>query len=112
MSRSLNYFISGCVSISAFFFLLVGIPEELKICAIIAAVKTYKSIIKKKRKNHDKIVLLGKTKLDTIEVLIAKALIDADISYDEFISVSNVLREYNDMKKEIKNRQNAVEQIV
>ena len=72
--------ISGCVSISAFtslfgvcyvsisaFDSLVGIPiglvgsaVGLKMCAITAGIKKYKSIIKKKRKKYDKIVLLEK----------------------------------------------------
>ena len=46
--------------------------------------------------------MLGKDKLNTIEVLISKALIDSYISHDEFVSVNNVLREYYEMKKEIK----------
>lgn len=45
----------------------------------------YKSIIKKKEKKHDKIVLLAKTKLDTIEVLISKSLIDAYINHEELL---------------------------
>ena len=53
-------------------------------------------------------MLLGQTKLDTIEVLISKALMDSYINYDEFVSV-NVLREYNKMKEEFKNRENTVE---
>ena len=40
-------------------------------------------------------MLLGKTKLYTIEVLISKALIDSYVSHDEFVSVNNKLREYN-----------------
>ena len=67
-----------------------------------AAIKKYQSIIKKKKKD-DKIVLSAKTKLNSIEVLISKALIDLNISHDEFILVNNVLKEYDDMKKEIKN---------
>ena len=47
-------------------------------------------------------MVLGKSKSDTIEVLISKALIDSYISRDEFVSVNNVLREYNEMKEEIK----------
>ena len=39
-------------------------------------------------------MLLGKTKLDAIEVLISKALIDSCITHDEFVSVNNVLREF------------------
>ena len=67
----------------------------LNMCAIIAGIKNCKSIIKKKKKKHDKIVLLGKAKLDAIEILISEALIDSYISHDEFFSVNNVLREYN-----------------
>ena len=63
----------------------------IKICAVTVGIKKYKSIIKKKKKKHDKIVLLGKDKVNTIDVLISKALID---SYDNFFSVNNVLREY------------------
>ena len=39
---------------------------------IAARIKKYKSIIKKKRKKHDKIIFLGKCKLNKIEVLIPK----------------------------------------
>ena len=79
---------NGCVSISAFAS-LVGIPIGitnfsigLEICAITAGIKKYKSIIKKKKKNHDKIVSIAKYKLSRIEVLISKALIDSNISND------------------------------
>ena len=74
-----------------------------KIYAITAAIKKYKSIIKKKRKKDDKIVLLAKSKLNNIEVIISKALIDSNISYDEFVFINNVLKEFYDMKEEIKN---------
>ena len=73
--------ITGYVSISAFNY-LVGIPIEivssaigLKIRAKTAEIKEYKPIIKKKKK-HDKIVLLAKCKLNSMEVLIYKTLID------------------------------------
>ena len=45
-------------------------------------------------------MLLGKDKLNAIEVLTSKALIDSYISHEEFFSVNNVLREYNKMKTE------------
>ena len=100
--------VTGCVSISAFSS-LVGLPigtassaVALKICAITAGIKKYKSIIKKKRKKHDKIVLLVKTKLKTIQVLISRALIDSYISHDEFVSENNILKEYDYMKKAMK----------
>ena len=45
----------------------------------------------------------GKTKSDTIEVVISNVLIDLCISHDELVSVNNVLRENNEIKEEIKN---------
>ena len=57
-------------------------------------------------------MLLGKAKLDTIEVLISKALIDSYISHDEFVSVNNLLREYTDMKKETKSPEKTVESTI
>ena len=98
----------GCLSISAFASLVwvpVGVTSSavgLKICAITAGIKKYKSIIKENKNKNDKIALLQKTKWDTVEVLISKALIDSHISYVEFVSTNNVLREYYDMKEEIK----------
>ena len=49
-------------------------------------------------------VLLAKSTLKSIEVLISKALFDSVISHDEFVLIDNVLKEYNEMKKEIKNK--------
>ena len=63
----------------------------------------------KKKKKHDDIVLLGKDRLNTIEVLISKALIDSYISHEKFVSVNNVLREYNEIKEEIKNPEASLE---
>ena len=101
--------VTGGVSISAFASLLC-VPKRT--CAITAEIKKYKSIIQKKKKKPDKIVLLGKDTLNTIEVLISKALIDSYISHYEFALVNNVLREYNEMKKEIKNPKISVEYII
>ena len=99
--------ITGCISISAFAS-LVGIPIGitssaigLKICVLAAGIKKYKSIKKKKKKN-DKIVLSVKSKLNSIEVLTSKDLIESSISRNEFVLINNVLKEYGDMKKEIK----------
>ena len=61
-SLILGFTITGCVSVSVFTFLVsipIGITSSgigLKICAITAAIKKYKSIIKKKKKKQDKIV--------------------------------------------------------
>ena len=65
------------------------------------------SVFKKKRKKHDKIVSkivsLAKTKINIIEVLISKALIDSGISQNHFVLVNDMLQKYNDMNKALKN---------
>ena len=72
--------------------------------SITVVIREFKLIIaKKKKKKLDKIVWPAKTKLNTVEVLISKALIDSNINHDEFVSLSNVLREYGNIKEEIKN---------
>ena len=68
-------------------------------------------------KKYGKIVLLAKSKLNIIEVFISKALTDLYINDKLFVSVNNVLREYNKinnvlreynkMKEDIKNPENA-----
>ena len=47
--------------------------------------------------------MLAKSKLNSTDVLISKALIDLFISHDEFVLINNVLREYKIMKEETKN---------
>ena len=92
--------VSGCVFISAYYF-LVGIPAiGLKISVITAGIV---SIIKRKKKEHDKIVLLEKSKLNSTEVLISKALIVWNIIHNEFVLINNVLKEFYVMKEELKN---------
>ena len=71
----------------------------------------YKSVIKKKKVKHDKIVSLGKDKWDTSEILISNALIDAYYRHGEFASVNDVLRGYDEIKEEIKIPENSVEYI-
>ena len=85
--------ITGCISIFDFaslFGILIAITSfaiGLEICAIIAGIKKYNSIIKKKKKKYDKIALLAKSKLNSLIFLISKALIDSNISHDEFVLI-------------------------
>ena len=86
--------ITGYVIISTFDS-LVGVPIGitssaigLKTCAITAVIKKFKSIIKKKRKKHDKIVLLAKSILNNMEVLISKAFsIELKIGHNEYVLI-------------------------
>ena len=45
--------------------------------------------------------MLANSKLNSIEILISKALIDSVISQDQFVLINNVLKEYNEMSNSI-----------
>ena len=87
VSKTLNYVehvlilastVTGCVCISTFTYLvgiLVAIANSVWIIirAMTVTLKKYKSIIKKKKKKHDQVEFLEKTKLNTA-VLISEVL--------------------------------------
>ena len=64
---------------SASFTLIFSLTTEI--------VKKLLNITRKKKKNHDKILMLAKSKPNCIETLISQALIDLDISHEEFIKI-------------------------
>ena len=77
----ITYLLQLLQLLDASFASLVAIPMGitsstigLKISVITAGIE--KSIIKKEKRKHDKIILPAKSKLNSIEVLISKALID------------------------------------
>ena len=95
--------VTAYVSISDFTS-LIGIPVaiiscaiRLKICVRTTGINQYMSIIKKNKKKHDKIILLAKYELNSIEVF------NSNISHDKFSLINNVLKGFDDIKEEIKN---------
>ena len=47
------------------------------------------NITRNKKKKHDKILMLAKSKLNSFETLVSQALIDMEISREEFITILN-----------------------
>ena len=45
--------------------------------------------------------MLAKSKLNSVEVWISKALMDSNINRDKFVLINNVLKEYDEIKGEI-----------
>ena len=69
-------------------------------------IKKYKSISKKNEKKQFKKISLAKFKSNSIEVLVSKGSIELSISHDELVLINNVLKDFYDMKEEIKNSDN------
>ena len=62
-------------------------------------VKKLLNITRNKKKKHDKILMLAKSKLNSIETLISQALIDVDLSHEEFFRILNEKDKYKDERK-------------
>ena len=63
-------------------------------------VKTLLNITRKKKKKHNKIIALARNKLNIIENLISQALIDFEITHEEF---SKIIYEKNNYEQIIDN---------
>ena len=61
-------------------------------------VKKLLNITRNKKKKHDKILMLAKSKLSSIETLISQALNDIEISHEEFITILEEKDKYERMK--------------
>ena len=63
---------------------------------------------KKKKKKHDKILILAKSKRNSIDTLISQSLIDIDISHEEFITILTEKVGYEMMKNNLRKIENRI----
>ena len=61
-------------------------------------IKKLLSITRNKTKKHNKIVMLAKSELNSIEILISLALVDLETSHEEFKTIINEKEKYEGMK--------------
>ena len=55
-----------------------------------------------KKKKHDKILMLAKSKLNSIETLISQALNDMEVSHKEFVTILKEKDKYEKMKENVR----------
>ena len=77
-------------------------------------IKKLLNITRNKKKKHNKIVMLAKSKLNSIETLISQALIDMEISHEEFITILKEKDKYEKMKDNLRseNGENKIMRLV
>ena len=61
--------------------------------------KSLLKVTKKRKKKHNKIIALVKNKLNMIDTLLSSALIDSEISYEEFTNIITEINIYENMQK-------------
>ena len=65
-------------------------------------IKKVLEITRNKKKKHNKIPILDKSKFNSIESLISQALIDLEISHEEFKTIVKEKEKYKKMKEDIR----------
>ena len=75
-------------------------------------IKKLLNITRKKKEKHDKILMLAKSKLNSIDKLISQALIDMDISHEEFITISKEKDKYEMIKDNLKSENGELYEIM
>ena len=100
---------SGSVSIASFA-AVIGIPVGITSANLSFAFSLCAGLVKKllkatrnKKKKHDKTVMLARSKLSIIESKISEALINNQISQEDFITIINEERNYRELKENISN---------
>ena len=99
---------SGSVSLASFA-TVIGAPIGITSASLRLAFSLCTGLVKKllkatrnKKKKHNKIVMLARSKLNSIESKISEALINNQISYEDFITIINEERNYRDLKESIR----------
>ena len=64
--------------------------------------KSLLNVTKKRKKKHNKIIVLAKNKLNMIDTLLSSALNDSEISHEEFTNIINEANIYENIKENIK----------
>ena len=99
---------TGGISIISFTS-IIGVPAGIASASftlifsiITGIIKKLLNITRSKKKKHDKILMLVKSKFNSIETLTSQALNDMEISNEEFIAIFKEKDRYKKMKENIR----------
>ena len=99
---------TGSISIASFAN-VIGAPVGITSASFSLAFSICTGIVKKllkttrsKKKKHNKIVMLARSKLNSIESKISEALINNEISHEDFTTIINEEKNYRELKESIR----------
>ena len=100
--------VTGSISIASFA-TVIGAPVGMMSASCSLAfsvttgfVKTLLKTTRNKKKNHNKVVMLARSKLNSIESKISEALINNEISHEDFMTILNEEKKYRELKESIR----------
>ena len=98
---------TGSISIASFA-TVIGAPVGMMSASCSLAfsittgfVKKFLKTIRNKKKKHNKIVMLARSKLNSIESKISEALINNEISHKDFMTIINEEKKHQELKESI-----------
>ena len=99
---------AGSISIASFV-TVIGAPVGMMSASCSLAfsvttgfVKTLLKTTRNKKKNLNKVVMLARSKLNSIESKISEALINNEISHEDFMTILNEEKKYRELKESIR----------
>ena len=99
---------NGSISIASFA-TIIGAPVGIVNASFSLAFSISTGIViqllkttKNKKKKHNKIVMLARSKLNNIESKISEALINNEISHEDFMMIINEEKKYRELKESVK----------
>ena len=99
---------TGSISIASFATVIgapagiIGASCGLTFSITSGFVKKFLKTIRNKKKKHNKIVMLARSKLNSIESKIYEALINNEISHEDFMTILNEEKKYQELKESIR----------
>ena len=112
---------TGSISIASFA-TVIGAPVGMMSASCSLAFLITTGIVKKllkttriKKKKHNKTVMLARSKLNSIESKISEALMDNEISHEDFETIINEEKKYRELKESIRmtnSQRNDVEKVI
>ena len=99
---------TGSISIASFA-TVIGAPVGMMSASCSLAfsittgfVKKFMKTIRNKKKKHNKIVMLARSKLNSVESKISEALINVEISHEDFMTIINEEKKYRELKESMR----------
>ena len=108
--KSLNVLslLSGSISIASFTTVIgapagiIGASSSFTFSITSGFIKRFLKTIRNKKKKHNNIVMLARSKLNSIVFKISKALTDNEISHEVFETIINEEKKYGELKESIR----------
>ena len=99
---------SGSISIASFA-AVMGTPVGIASASLSLTFSLFTGIVKKllkttrnKKKKHNKIIMLPRSKLNSTESKVSEALINSEITHEDFMIIINEEKKYRELKESIR----------